>query len=200
MIDNKEQLRQMIDQQCLAVGSDFELSTGQSSGFYFDMKKVTLDGKGLALVCDFILEEIEKLPDTPTAIGGLTMGADFIVAGVILRASQTGRKTTQGCIVRKEPKKHGTRSEIEHELSAGTKIVVVDDVVTSGTSTIRACDAFIAAGHKIIGVLTLVDRGAGGLETLRNKYGHAKALFRATDFPRVVEYLRRRGQSETALA
>ncbi|MGC1951287.1 MAG: orotate phosphoribosyltransferase [Gammaproteobacteria bacterium] len=200
MSNSKEQLREMIDRECLTVGSDFELSTGQSSAFYFDMKKVTLDGTGLALIADFILEAIEELPDTPTAIGGLTMGADFIVAGVILRANQTDRKTTQGSIVRKEPKKHGTRSKIEHELAPGTKIVVVDDVVTSGSSTIKACDEFIAAGYEIVGVLTLVDRGAGGLETLRKTYGHATALFSATDFPRVVEYLNRHGQSETAVA
>lgn len=181
------------------MGSDFELSTGRSSGFYFDMKRVMLDGKGLMLIADFILEEIEKLPVTPEAIGGLTMGADFIVAGVILRANQTGRKTTQGSIVRKEPKKHGTQNKIEHELSRGTKIVVVDDVVTSGTSTIKACDEFMTAGYEIVAVLTVVDRGAGGLERLRNKYGHAKALFSVTDFPRVVEYLDRHGQSQAQM-
>lgn len=200
MINKKERLRELIDQQCLKVGADFALSTGQSSGFYFDTKWITLNGEGLALIADFMLDEIGKLPTTPTAIGGLTMGADFIVAGVILRASQMGLQTTQGSIVRKQPKQHGTRSRIEHQLPPGTAIVVIDDVITTGTSTLIACDEFESAGYAIVGVLTIVDREAGGLERLRNRYGHAEALFRTRDFPRALAHLEGPAPSQKVLA
>src|SRR5205823_14302180 len=95
-------------------------------------KKITLEGDALALVADLMLEEIDKLPEHPEAIGGLTIGADFIVAAVILRASQLGRPTIHGSIARKERKTHGTMNWIENVLAPGTKIAVVDDVLTSG--------------------------------------------------------------------
>ena len=84
MLSNRERLRRLIEERCLISGPEFTLTTGEKSRFYFDCKAITLCGEGLSLIAEELLREIEKLPDTPTAIGGLTMGADFMTAGVIM--------------------------------------------------------------------------------------------------------------------
>jgi len=192
MPNSRDRLRQLIQELCIFEG-DFVLSTGVKSRYYFDCKTLTLHGEGLSLVGKELLKEIEKLPKQPTAIGGLTMGADFVTAAVIVLSYQTGGKVINGSIARKEPKKHGTRRKIENELSKGTKIVVVDDVITTGKSTIQACNEFERAGYEIVGVLAVVDREEGGKETLEKKYGYFKSLFKTSDFPKLVAHLSENG-------
>ncbi len=187
MNEARERLRALIEEHCLLTEGNYTLSTGVKSTFYFDCKRITLKGEGLALIADLLLEEIDRLPEPPDAIGGLTMGADFITAAVIVRAFQTNRRVVHGSIVRKEPKKHGTMNKVENELPAGTRMVVVDDVVTSGRSIFKACEEFKAEGYTIVGVLALVDREQGGIEQLRTNYEHTTALFKAREFPRLVE-------------
>ena len=184
----REKLRSLVDEKCLTVGRSYKLTTGSRSAFYFDCKKAMLDGKCLSLIADAFLEEAGKLPRFPTAIGGLTMGADFIVAAVIQRACETGKPLVSGSIVRKEKKEHGAGNKIENELPRGTPILVVDDVVTTGSSTVAACDSFIAAGYDIVGIVALVDRESGGRETLAQKYCcPVSAIFRKRDFPRIEQ-------------
>ncbi|MCY4284171.1 MAG: phosphoribosyltransferase family protein [Thiotrichales bacterium] len=182
----REELRSLVDEKCLTVGRSYTLSTGSRSAFYFDCKKAMLDGRCLSLIADAFLEEAGRLPRFPQAIGGLTMGADFIVAAVIQRAFETGKPLVSGSIVRKEQKGHGAGNTIENALPPGTPILVVDDVVTTGSSTVAACDAFIVAGYEIVGIAALVDRESGGCETLARKYGcPVSAIFRKRDFPRI---------------
>ena len=182
----REELRSLVDEKCLTVGQAYTLTTGRRSAFYFDCKKAMLDGRCLSLIAGEFLEEAGKLPRFPQAIGGLTMGADFIVAAVIQRAFETGKPLVSGSIVRKEKKEHGAGNKIENELAQGTPILVVDDVVTTGSSTVAACDAFIAAGYDIVGIVALVDRESGGRETLVQKYDcPVSAIFRKRDFPRI---------------
>jgi len=183
-------LRDLLDQRCLEVG-EFTLTTGQKSNFYFDCKKATLDGPTLVLMADAFLEEIRQLPTVPEAIGGLTMGADFIASTVAMRAAQLGDRTVQASIVRKEPKKHGTKNYIENQLPAGTTIVAVDDVVTSGKSTRLACEKLEEAGYRIVGIVALLDREAGGLEKLAQDFKcPARSVLKKSHFPRLVELLR----------
>jgi orotate phosphoribosyltransferase len=182
MAGERERLRQLIEQKCLITSQGFTLTTGGKSGFYFDCKAVTLEGEGLALIASEVLREIEAFPKRPTAIGGMTMGADFIAAAVALLAYQRGLSTVHGSIVRKEPKKHGTMNKIENQLPIGTPIVVVDDVITSGSSTIKACEEFTAAGYEIVGIIAIVDREAGGKQRLEQLYGHVRPLFQKSDF------------------
>jgi len=187
MTDERERLRQLIEQKCLITSQGFTLSTGGKSGFYFDCKAVTLEGEGLALIASEVLLEIEALPKRPTAIGGMTMGADFISAAVALMAYQRGLSTVHASIVRKEPKKHGTMNKIENQLPIGTSIVVVDDVITTGSSTIKACEEFSAAGYEIVGIIAIVDREAGGKQRLEQSYSHVRALFQKSDFPALTQ-------------
>ena len=187
----RERLRNLIDECCLITEAALTLSTGTVSSFYFDCKKATLDGECLSLIADAFLEEIAKLPSPPTAIGGLTMGADFITAAVILRAFQEELPTVKGSIVRKEPKKHGTCNDIENELPAGTKVVLVDDVITTGNSIKRAGKKFLEEGYEVVGIIALIDREAGGAEKLSEQFGvPVRAIFKKSDFPRINEHAR----------
>ncbi len=182
MNEQRQILRDLVEKRCLVFG-DYVLSTGERSQFYFDCKRATLDGEALTRMADAFLEEIASFDLSPNAIGGLTMGADFIAAAVAMRAYQVGAPTIHASIVRKEPKKHGTRNFIENELPPGTTIAVVDDVITSGSSTKKACEKFEQAGYRIAGILALVDRQAGGLESLSQDFRcPTRAIFRKSDF------------------
>ena len=176
-------LKSIIEEKSLITGNDIKLSKGGYSYFYFDCKKTTLNGEALNLVADAFIEKIDLLPQRPDAIGGLTMGADFIVAAVVMRSHQIGHATINGSIVRTEPKKHGTQSKIENHLEPGTPIVVVDDVITTGGSIAAACDRFLESGYRIAGIIALVDRQAGGSEVLSKKYFcPVHSIFTKNDF------------------
>ena len=177
-----EQLRAYIEQSCLLSNTEIALSAGAQSSFYFDCKKATLSGKYLSLITDAVIAMIDTLPVQPTAIGGLTIGADPLVASVIARAYQLNRPPIHGSIVRKEPKKHGTKNKIENQLPPETKIVVIDDVITSGRSIKIACQEFLAHGYEVVGIIALIDRMAGGKESLEKEFGPVLTLFNKNDF------------------
>jgi orotate phosphoribosyltransferase len=183
MYQKNEHLRSLIEKNCLLADIDISLSSGAESSFYFDCKKATLSGEGLSLIVDAVISVIDDLPQQPNAIGGLTIGADPIVAGVVARAHQLNRPPLHGSIVRKEPKRHGTKSKIENQLPAGTKIVVIDDVITSGSSVKTACKEFLAEGYIVVGIIALIDRKAGGKESLESEFGPVHTLFDKDDFP-----------------
>jgi orotate phosphoribosyltransferase len=184
IIQSRERLRKLIEDKCLIRDRTITLSTGAQSNFYFDCKAVTLDGEGLSLMAQLILEKVKQFSPQPVAIGGLTMGADFITAAVVMKAFESGAALVHGSIVRKEPKKHGTRNKIENQLPPGTPIVVVDDVITTGKSTKQACEEFIESGYKIVGIIAMVDRKAGGRESLEAQFGPpVTSLFSKDDFP-----------------
>ena len=197
-MNKRQRLMHLLNECSLTVGEEFTLSTGDRSNFYFDCKRVTLTGEGLSLIADLMLEKITKLPSLPEAIGGLTMGADFITAAVIMRAHDKGLRTDKGSIVRQQRKAHGTKNRVENRLEPGASIVVIDDVVTSGRSTLEACDGFENAGYQIVGVLALVDREAGGLATIAKRYPYVDALFSAHEFPKLAEQRFEEPQKATA--
>lgn len=181
----RQRLLELIEQRCLITGSSLALSAGATSSFYFDCKRATLHGECLDLMAEAFLDEMSAFPVWPDAIGGLTLGADFITAAVVLAAHRRGL-SLEGSIARKEPKKHGTKTPIENELPAGTRVVVVDDVITTGSSTLQAAEKFREAGYGIVGVIALVDREAGGAETLTTKLGcQVRAIFHKHDFARI---------------
>lgn len=180
----RKAMRDIVASRCLLRGGATRLSAGGESSLYFDCKRATLCGDFLPLFADWILDEVRpRLAPAPRAIGGPTLGADFIVAAVVVRAAQRGIDLTFGAVARKEPKSHGTQNRIENEPPSPSRILIVEDVVTTGGSIARACDEFLAAGHSIAGIAALVDREAGGREALEQKYlAPVFALFQKSEF------------------
>ena len=137
---------------------DFKLSSGASSDYYVDCRTTTLDAKGARLTGQVFLDEIRARGWKPQAIGGLTMGADPIVVAVAVISGEL-----HGFLVRKAEKQHGTGQRIEGFRQKGAPVVIVDDVCTTGSSTIQAIEAAREFGFNITGVACLVERlEAGG--------------------------------------
>lgn len=157
---------------------DFTLSSGQKSTYYINGKQVTLDPKG-ALAIGRLLHHL--LPENTHAVAGLTLGADPIVTAVSVVSVYENQPVT-GLIVRKEAKGHGTRAYIEGpELSEGTVVAVLEDVVTTGQSAMKAVDRLRDAGYRVEQVIALVDREQGG-EQLYQKAGlKFQALYTIAD-------------------
>ena len=154
----REDLLKLLRRDAYKEG-DFTLSSGRQSKHYVNCKPVTLSGEGLGLVCPMLLECIE--PDT-VAVGGLTLGADPLVSGVAIAAWFNDWKLN-ALIVRKEAKGHGTNQFIEGPMPpAGSKIVVLEDVITTGGSAIQAAEKLRYVGYRVDLVLAIVDRQEDG--------------------------------------
>ncbi len=149
------------------------LASGKTSTFYFNMKPTMLDSEGAFLIASLILDQLEDVP--ADLVGGLEMGAVPIAASVTALAHARGRKLP-AFFVRKQAKEHGTKSLIEglgrDETMAGKRVVIVEDVTTTGGSSIKAAAAIRQAGGEIVRVITIVDRLDG-----------AAAAFEAADLP-----------------
>lgn len=153
----KERLKELILEHAFRYSEtpSFKLVHGGMSQFYFDCKRVTLDPEGQFLIGNLVFNEIRDIEIQ--AIGGLTLGADPIACAAA-HTSWIERRPVQAFVVRKEPKGHGTRNPIEGKLAAGDRVVVVDDVVTTGGSTLKAIAACREAGLEVVKVVVLVDR------------------------------------------
>ncbi len=161
---DRNRLKELLRSKSLMFG-DFVLVSGQKSKFYFDSKKTTLRPEGAYLVAAEILDLLQREGIRADAIGGMTLGADPIVCPVAALSHGTDWPL-RAFIVRKEAKEHGTGRQIEGDLEEKSDVVVVDDVVTTGGSTLRAIEAVQQAGHNIVAVIALVDREQGGTEKL----------------------------------
>lgn len=149
---------------------DFVLASGQRSSYYIDCRLTTMSAAGMVLIGRLGLEAIRARGWAPDAIGGLTMGADP-VAYAIAAASADSAPVIDAFSVRKEAKAHGTGQQIEGNFRPGARVVVVEDVITSGGSAEKAIAAVTAAGGQVIGVLAVVDREQGGRQKLEQQ-GH----------------------------
>ena len=170
MTSERQRLLGLLRTLSLRLGH-FTLVSGQTSHYYFDSKFTTLDPEGAYLTASLLLEAVKRHGVEAEAIGGLTLGADPIVAAVaaISHVRRAEFRPLRAFIVRKEPKKHGTQRFIEgYEPKSGTPVVIVDDVCTTGGSTLKAIRAAEEAGMKVAAVLCLVDREQGGSEALRD--------------------------------
>ncbi|MCX7975381.1 MAG: orotate phosphoribosyltransferase [Candidatus Aminicenantes bacterium] len=159
----KEELKQLLRQKSLITGVERVLTSGRTSHYYIDAKMTTLDPRGARLVASLILEVLRNYEID--AIGGFTLGADPIVAAVAALSAETERPLP-AFIVRKEPKKHGERKLIEGPFERGWRVCIVDDVVTTGGSTLKACQAVEEEGGEVVLTLAIVDRQEGGRENL----------------------------------
>jgi len=161
---SRERLKELLKEHSLMFG-DFTLVSGKKSKYYFDSKKTTLLPEGAYLTAAEILKILRDNEIRADAIGGMTLGADPIVCPVAA-LSQIEGPPLRAFIVRKEVKDHGTGRQIEGNLEAGSRVVVVDDVVTTAGCTLRAIEAVKQAGHEVVAVICLVDREEGGTEKL----------------------------------
>ena len=164
MENEREQLRQLLKTQSLMFG-DFTLASGKKSTFYFDSKRTTLLPDGAWLTAREILRVIRANGIQADAIGGLTLGADPIVCPVAALSHAEGPRL-RAFIVRKEAKEHGTGRRIEGNLPKGSRVIIVDDVVTTAGSTLKAIEAAEEEGHTVVAVICLVDREEGGAAKL----------------------------------
>jgi orotate phosphoribosyltransferase len=178
---DRDQLRELLIQQSFQYSDRpvFKLTSGQMSRFYVDCKKVTLDPKGAALIGRVVFDRIRSL--RPKGVGGLTLGADPIALAVAVTSHLEGQPIP-AFIIRKEPKGHGSRAWIEGNLDEGAEVVVVEDVVTTGGSTLKAIERLKAHGCKILKVLALVDRKEGGREKIEASGYKLESLFTVDDF------------------
>jgi len=161
------------------------LSSGRESDFYIDTKQASLTAEGHYLVGRLVLAEIRKHYPSAKGVGGMTMGADPIASAVSLSSFLSEPPGIPGFYLRKEPKGHGTAQWIEgrKSLPAGTEVAIVEDVVTTGASTIKAVDRVRAEGLVALGVVALVDREEGGREAVLAHGVPVVSLFKRSDFP-----------------
>lgn len=169
MPSEKQQLLSLLAEKSFRLGQ-FKLSAGGTSDYYIDCRTTTLDAEGARLTSRVFLDEIYRLGWTPTAIGGLTMGADPIAVGVAMLTAQQvqgrGVRThasdkgwlIHAFLVRKGEKTHGTGQRIEGFREKGARVVIVDDVCTTGSSTVQAIEAAREFGFEVVGVICLVER------------------------------------------
>lgn len=171
--DQRQRLLQLLAERAYRHGS-FTLASGRSSDHYVNCKPVSLSGEGLALLGEQLLAEVEA---DAVAVAGLTLGADPLVSAVALQAVLAGRRL-DALIVRKEAKGHGTGAWLEGPLpAAGSRITVLEDVVTTGGSSLKAVNQLREAGYVVERVVTIVDRQEGGLEAMTAAGLELRSLF-----------------------
>jgi orotate phosphoribosyltransferase len=170
MSATRQQLLTLLARQSFRLGQ-FTLSSGATSDYYIDCRTTTLHAEGACLTARVFFDEIQRRQWQPQAIGGLTMGADPIVVAVAMLSAQECHPRAfshhphpqhaliHGFLVRKAEKAHGTGQRIEGFRENGARVVIVDDVCTTGASTVQAIEAAQEFGFQIAGVMCLVERG-----------------------------------------
>ena len=164
---------------------DFELASGRRSDYYIDCRTTTMHAHGQVLIGRVGLEAIRTAGLKPDAVGGLTMGADPIAYAI---ANESWRENipVHAFSVRKRTKRHGSGQLIEGCFEPGARVVIVEDVITTGGSALRACEAVNMARGEVIGVLGLVDREEGGRAALRAAGHEPIVLFTAKELKTVL--------------
>jgi len=178
----RARLRDIIHARSFGYG-DVTLASGRKSDFYFNLKPTMLHPEGAALLAELTLEALRDV--TCDYVGGLEMGA-VPIAGAIAQASFQQGHPIAAFFVRKQPKQHGAKLHVEgltpDESLRGKKVVVVEDVTTTGGSAVKAIEAVQDAGGEIVLVFTIVDREEGAVETFAKANLPFRALYRASEF------------------
>lgn len=177
---NREQLIDLVRQYALQTGT-FTLASGKTASYYLDCRLITLHPQGANLIAAGMLEIIDQMSPRPVAVGGMAIGADPITAAIITVEGARGGEL-RGFMVRKEPKDHGRGRQVEGPVTAGDRVVIVEDVITSGGSAIRAVQAARAFGLEVVGVIGIIDRLAGGAEAFAAEGLELQTLLTIRDF------------------
>jgi orotate phosphoribosyltransferase len=180
--DSRSRLLDIIRKRSFGRG-DITLASGRKSDFYFNLKPTMLDAEGAALLAELTLDALQG--ENIDYVGGLEMGA-VPLAGAIAQLSFMRGKPIQAFFVRKKPKEHGARLSVEGlapgETLAGKRIVIVEDVTTTGGSAIKAAEAVRDAGGDIVMVFTMVDRQEGATEGFQAANLPFRSLYTASEF------------------
>jgi len=176
---DKNALIALVRQKALKFGQ-FTLASGRKATYYLDGKQVTLDPAGARLVAEGFLDLLGSGP-MPAAIGGMSIGADPITAAVVTM-SAVRNTPLRGFMVRKEAKGHGTNQYIEGPVQSGEEVVIVEDVVTTGGSSLLAIERCVAFGLKVGRVLAIIDRMEGGAEAFAQRGYRLASLLTIRDF------------------
>ena len=166
---DKQALTELIREKALKFGN-FTLASGKTATYYLDGKQVTLDPEGSRLIAEGILDLLGG-ETFPKAVGGMSIGADPITSAVVTMSAVRGTPLL-GFMVRKEAKGHGTNQYVEGPVKPGDEVVIVEDVVTTGGSSLQAIERVEAFGLKVTRVIAIVDRMEGGGEAFA-KAGYA---------------------------
>jgi orotate phosphoribosyltransferase len=176
---HRNELAALIREKALRLG-DFTLASGKKAKYYLDCKQVTLDPAGARLVAEGILDLLADGP-LPDAVGGMAIGADPITAAVVTMSSVRGTPI-RGFMIRKESKGHGTNQHVEGPVQPGNQCVIVEDVVTTGGSSLAAIERAEAFGLKVVRVIGIVDRMEGGRGAFEQRGYRFASLFDIRDF------------------
>lgn len=186
--EKKERLGKIILERSFKYSDNppFTLASGRQSNYYFNCKPTTLDPEGMNLIGEVIFDMLKDAP--VTAAGGLTLGADPIANALAVVSWQKGRPI-KSFIVRKDVKDHGTKSAVEGNVAAGERVVIIDDVITTGGSTITAIEQVRRAGLTVDRVITLIDREEGGRENILALVAPVQSVFTRTEIMALREKL-----------
>jgi orotate phosphoribosyltransferase len=154
----------------------YKLASGRMSNFYFNCKPTTLDSEGMLLIGHLMYALIKKEGWAVDGVGGLTLGADPLANAIAYTFAIKGEHI-KAFVVRKERKSHGTMAWIEGGVKKGDRVLIVEDVITTGGSSIKAINRARRSGLKVIGVLALIDRQEGGREAIERQGLPFRAIF-----------------------
>jgi orotate phosphoribosyltransferase len=180
-VDKRDRLLELLRARAFAE-REVTLSSGLKSNFYLDCKQVSLDAEGACLIGELFHALIDQVAPDAIAVGGLTLGADPLATATSIASFRAGRPRS-AFIVRKEPKGHGTGQWIESvPLATGAKVVVLEDVVTTGASALKAIERARGVGLAVVHAIGLVDRLEGGREAIVAADVPLATLFTRHDF------------------
>ncbi len=174
----RDRLLALFRERALRFG-DFTLASGKKSSYYLDGKQITLFSEGLRLVCEGLYDLLADVEFD--AIGGMSIGADPIIGGFLVVAAERGR-SVDGFLIRKEAKGHGTNRYVEGPVAPTARVVVIDDVVTTGGSALQAADRIIEFGCQVVQVVGIIDRMEGGAANFAARNFPFRSLLSITDF------------------
>ena len=183
-MDCRLELLEMLKERSYRKG-EFKLSSGETSDHYINCKPVILNAKGLRMVSELMMAKVDH---DAKAVAGLTLGADPLVSGVAMHSYNFWNNNqpsyiVDGLIIRKEPKGHGTGAWIEGPLPPeGSKVTVLEDVVTTGGSSLKAVEKLREAGYVVTTVIAVVDRLEGGREAMEKSGINLKSIFTLDEF------------------
>lgn len=178
---HRERLLELLKKYSYQEGN-FVLASGKTSDFYIDVRKTSLHAEGAMIIGELLVDLIQEQGWDIQGVGGMTLGADPLTTATGIAAYRRGLPWTT-FLVRKEPKDHGTGQQVEvaGDLKDGAKVIVLDDTITTGGSTLQAVRAMEKAGYEVVGATCVVDRSEGGVERLNREGVQTVPLFRIED-------------------